>query len=115
MADFDLSKFLDSGKETAMSSDVGTEAFKAPEYYLQDNGRIVYHRNVDIFSAALTFLAMAQFTESSKERMQPQIENFSSTVEKTIGQYLADKNYGVVTTTSSKKTSRKTTALCQES
>ncbi len=60
LTDFGLSKFLDPEDETsAMSSDVGTFVFKAPEYWKTDiNGKLKYKRSVDIFATGLTFLAM---------------------------------------------------------
>ena len=44
-----------------MSSNVGTLSFKAPEFWDQKPGnKIIYHRNVDVYSAGLTFTAMLQ-------------------------------------------------------
>ena len=62
LGDFGLSKILDPDDMTsAMSSNVGTLVFKAPEFW--DNGpddRVRYHRNVDVYAAGLTFTAMLQ-------------------------------------------------------
>ena len=62
LGDFGLSKFLDPDDMTsAMSSNVGTLVFKAPEFWdRQPNNRIKYHRSVDVYAAALTFAAMLQ-------------------------------------------------------
>ena len=62
MADFDVSKFLGDVYDTSrMSSNVGTTAFKAPEFFLiNDQRKISYHRKVDIYSAGLTYLALIQ-------------------------------------------------------
>ena len=62
MTDFDLSKFLSDVYDTSrMSSNVGTPAFKAPEFFLRnDQRKISYHRKVDIYSAGLTYLALIQ-------------------------------------------------------
>ena len=62
VGDFGLSKFLDPNDMTsAMSSNVGTLAFKAPEFWdRKPNDRIKYHRSVDIYAAGLTFAAMLQ-------------------------------------------------------
>ena len=61
LTDFDLSKFLDPDDETSvMSSNVGTNAFKAPEFFNRVDGKLRYHRNVDIYAAGLIFLAMIQ-------------------------------------------------------
>ena len=50
LADFDVSKSLDPAVETSlMTSNVGTLAFKAPEFFQRTSpGKIEYHRNVDI-------------------------------------------------------------------
>ncbi len=60
--DFDLSKFFDDPISTSlMTSNVGTQAFKAPEFFQRNpEGKINYHRNVDIFAMGLTFLGMIQ-------------------------------------------------------
>ena len=75
LADFDLCKCLDPEVETSlMTSNVGTLAFKAPEFFQRTSpGKIEYHRNVDIFAAGLTFLAILQ-VEEEKKMLIPQIE-----------------------------------------
>ena len=63
LADFDVSKCLDPEVETSLmtTSKVGTLAFKAPEFFQRTrSGKIEYHRNVDIYAAGLTFLAILQ-------------------------------------------------------
>ena len=62
LTDFDLSKFFDDPISTSlMTSNVGTAAFKAPEFFQRNpKGKINYHRNVDIFAMGLTFLGMIQ-------------------------------------------------------
>ncbi len=62
LTDFDCSKFLNEDYSTSrMSSNVGTQAFKAPEFYFRtDEHKLEYHRNVDIYAMGLTFLAMIQ-------------------------------------------------------
>ncbi len=62
LTDFDLSKFFDDPISTSlMTSNVGTQAFKAPEFFQRTpHGKINYHRNVDIFAMGLTFLGMIQ-------------------------------------------------------
>ena len=62
LGDFGLSKILDPDDMTsAMSSNVGTLAFKAPEFWDQKPGnKVRYHRNVDVYAAGLTFAAMLQ-------------------------------------------------------
>ena len=50
-----------------MTSNVGTLAFKAPEFFQRTSpGKIEYHRNVDIYAAGLTFLAMLQAKAKDK-------------------------------------------------
>ena len=62
LGDFGLSKFLDPNDMTsAMSSNVSTQWFKAPEFWdRKPNDRVKYHRNVDVYAAGLTFTAMLQ-------------------------------------------------------
>ena len=62
LTDFDFSKFLEDDCDTSlMTTNVGTPAFKAPEFFLRtDERKIQYHRNVDIYALGLTFLAMVQ-------------------------------------------------------
>ncbi len=62
LTDFDCSKFLQEPYSTSvMTSNVGTLAFKAPEFYIRtDGGQLNYHRNVDVYAMGLTFLAMIQ-------------------------------------------------------
>ena len=46
---------------SAMSSNVGTLTFKAPEFWdMKPNDRVRYHYNVDVYAAGLTFTAMLQ-------------------------------------------------------
>ena len=75
LADFDVSKCLDPEIETSlMTSNVGTLAFKAPEFFQRTSpGKIEYHRNVDIYAAGLTFLAILQ-AEKGKKMLIPHIE-----------------------------------------
>ena len=75
LTDFDVSKCLDSDVETSlMTSNVGTLAFKAPEFFQRTSaGKIEYHRNVDIYAAGLTFLAILQ-AEKEHKMLIPHIE-----------------------------------------
>ena len=70
LTDFGLSKYLDpTGETSAMSSDVGTLLFKAPEYFVpRQHMRLRYHRSVDIYAAGLTFLAMLEAKEGKRLR-----------------------------------------------
>ena len=94
MADFDVSKCLDLEVETSlMTSNVGTLAFKAPEFFQRTSpGNIEYHRNVDIYAAGLTFLAILQ-GEKGKKMLIPQIETPRDDSEfyvQSIGQLIAE-------------------------
>ena len=75
LTDFDVTKCLDPAVETSlMTSNVGTLAFKAPEFFKRiSTGKIEYHRNVDIYAAGLTFLAILQ-AEKGKKMLIPHIE-----------------------------------------
>ena len=73
LGDFAVSKYIEEGQHSTMSSDVGTAAFKAPEFWQRDrDGRLHYKRSVDVFAAGLVFLAMLQ-TDTEK-KMAPGIE-----------------------------------------
>ncbi len=63
ISDFNLSKYLDPDDLTSgMTSDVGSLAFRAPEFFNRNlDGKIRYHRNVDTFACGLTFLSMLQY------------------------------------------------------
>ena len=75
LGDFGLSKTLDPDDITsAMSSNVGTLAFKAPEFWNREsNGKVRYHRSVDVYAAGLTFTAMLQ-TISGVQSLVPKVE-----------------------------------------
>ena len=95
LADFDVSKCLDPEVETSlMTSNVGTLAFKAPEFFQRTSpGKIEYHRNVDIYAAGLTFLAILQSTKG-KKMLIPQIETPMEDSEfhaPSIGQLIAER------------------------
>ncbi len=70
LADFGLSKWLDTDKST-MSTDTGTQMFKAPEFW--GGKKIEYRNSIDIFAAGLTFLAMLQASDENR-RLSPKAE-----------------------------------------
>ena len=74
IADFGLCKFLDPlDTASSMSSNVGTQYYKAPEFWdPKSNDRVRYHKSIDIFAAGLTFLSMIQPLEDGL--MKPKIE-----------------------------------------
>ena len=95
LTDFDVSKCLDPEVETSlMTSNVGTLAFKAPEFFQRTSpGKIEYHRNVDIYAAGLTFLAILQ-AKKGKKMLIPQIETPMDDSElhaPSIGQLIAER------------------------
>ena len=95
LADFDVCKCLDPEVETSlMTSNVGTLAFKAPEFFQRTSpGKIEYHRNVDIYAAGLTFLAILQ-TERGKKMLIPRIEtpmDDSELFTDSIGRLIAER------------------------
>ena len=94
LTDFDLSKCLDPEIETSvMSSNVGTLAFKAPEFFNRIDGKIQYHRNVDIYASGLTFLALLQAISATR-KLVPRIEtplHNSELHAPSIGQLIAER------------------------
>ena len=85
LTDFDVSKCLDPEVETSlMTTNVGT---------LASPGKIEYHRNVDIYAAGLTFLAILQ-AEKGNKMLIPQIETPLDDTEihaPSIGQLIAER------------------------
>ncbi len=97
LSDFDCSKFFEEDYNSSlMSSNVGTQAFKAPEFYLRtDTNKLEYHRNVDVYAMGLTFLAMIQ----NHKFLIPKLETPNEAAEwhfpYTIGMLIAErKRYG---------------------
>ena len=75
LGDFGLSKLLDpDGVRSSMSSNVGTFAFRAPEFWDKKPpcGKISYHKNIDVYAAGLTFVAMIQFQPG--KHLAPRVE-----------------------------------------
>ena len=97
LTDFDLCKFFEESFETsAMSTNVGTLAFKAPEFFQRTpEGKLVYHRNVDVYAMGLTFLALLQTIKNKgAKQLKPQIETPQEDSEKfaySIGQLIAER------------------------
>ena len=94
LTDFDVSKCLDPDVETSvMSSNVGTLCFKAPEFFQRNiQGKISYHRNVDVYACGLTFLALLQ-ADPEKQMLIPRIETAKDYSERhlPIGQLIAER------------------------
>ena len=95
LTDFDVSKFFEEMFDTsAMSTNVGTLAFKAPEFFQRmPDGKLVYHRNVDCYAMGLTFLALLQANSKTKQ-LKPSIETPQDPSEKftlSIGQLIAER------------------------
>ena len=57
LTDFDLSKFLEEQYDTSvLTTDVDTKTYKAPEFWQRTaDGKLNYHRNVDVYAMGLTF------------------------------------------------------------
>ena len=92
ITDFDFSKFFEEPYDTSlMSTNDGTPAFKAPEFYFRNaEGKLQYHRNVDIYSLGLTFLSIIQ----SKEKLKPsriETPNTESELFEPIGRLIAER------------------------
>ena len=92
LTDFDLCKILPDGYETSlMTTNVGTDAFKAPEFFQRnEHKKLCYHRNVDIFALGLTYLALIQ----DSRNLLPQIETPDDDSEihsRSIGRLIAER------------------------
>ncbi len=77
ITDFGLCKYLDPDEITSrMSTNVGTPRFKAPEFWGGGGpgGKVIYHRNVDVYSIGLTFLAMIQQLPTPNGILVPKAE-----------------------------------------
>ena len=106
LTDFVVTKWLDPYIESSvMSSNVGTNSFKAPEFFMGNElTKINYHHNVDIYTAGLTFLAILQHKKGNSMLM-PRIETpqDDSDLYLPIGQLIAErikykvKELGIVT------------------
>ncbi len=68
ISDFGLAKCLDpEGDTSAMSTDVGTIIFKAPEFHRGGPRKdIQYHKSVDVYAEGLTFLVMINAKQGCK-------------------------------------------------
>ena len=68
----------------AMSSEVGTHWFKAPEFFNRGpDNKVRYHRNVDVYAVGLTFAAMLQAQSGSQ--LVPKVEGSLQDSETRIG------------------------------
>ena len=91
LTDFDFSKIFEENYGTSlMSTNVGTERFKAPEFYQRNEEmKIHYRKNVDIYALGLTYLAMIQ----ENKGLVPRIEtpNDDSELHAPIGRIIAER------------------------
>ena len=94
LTDFDVSKFFEEFETSTMSTDVGTLAFKAPEFFQRTpEGKLMYHRNVDCYAMGLTFLALLQANKDTKQ-LKPHIEtpqDYSENFTFSVGQLIAER------------------------
>ena len=83
IGDFGLCKCLDPhGNTSGMSTDVGAVMFKSPEFWQRDaEGKIRYHKYVDIFATGLTFLSMLQFVPGNPLKPKENTEDIDRDVE----------------------------------
>ena len=74
LADFGLCKILEDDESSTMHSNVGTNMFKAPEFWSRnpDDSKPAYGRSVDIYAAGLTFAAILQAKKG--KHLRPQAE-----------------------------------------
>ena len=74
LTDFGLAKFQRPDAESSiMHSKLGTQNYMAPEFWnVKPDGTIEYHKSVDIYALALTFLAMLNARPG--ERLKPVAE-----------------------------------------
>ncbi len=65
LTDFGLAKFKEpEDTSSAMYTNLGTQMYMAPEFWdKHPDGRVRYHKSVDIFALGVTFLAIIQATE----------------------------------------------------
>ena len=81
IGDFGLVKILDADALTsAMTSNVGTRQFKAPEFWKDP---IRYHRSADIYAVGLTFTAVLQNTTPQRS-LVPKAEGSLEQSEKNL-------------------------------
>ncbi len=84
IADYGLSK-PSTTEATSMNSDVGTKAFKAPQFWdLNTDGTRRYHMAADIFATGLTYLALLQFENNTDKHLIPMIEGSIDHYEATL-------------------------------
>ena len=80
LSDFDLSKFIGSEEASFMSSNIGTAAFMAPEFWnVATSENLEYTRSVDIFATGLVYLSMLQAQQDCT--LKPSLEDDAATDE----------------------------------
>ncbi len=91
LTDFDLSKHLEEGYVTSlMTTDVGTREYKAPEFWFPGLDRkMKYHRNIDVYSTGLTFLAMIQGENPLRPCIETPVE--PSELHAPVGQSISER------------------------
>ena len=78
IADFDLSRHIDTGFEThEMHSSFGTFAFRPPEFWKGRKGNRKYGTNVDVYATGLIFLAITQHKQPDHDADAPPEEKQS--------------------------------------
>ncbi len=74
LTDFGLAKFHSPKAEcTEMTTNLGTQIYKAPEFWdMDDERKIHYHKNVDVYALALTYLTL--ITAEKGKGLRPHAE-----------------------------------------
>ncbi len=61
LTDFGLAKFIpQDAKSSVMHTKIGTHTYMAPEFWDFKDGKIEYHKNIDVYATGLAFLAILQ-------------------------------------------------------
>ena len=80
LSDFDLSKFIGPEEVSIMSSNIGTAAFMAPEFWNVTKGEnLEYTRSVDVFATGLVYLSILQAQQDCN--LKPSVEDDAATDE----------------------------------
>ena len=92
LTDFDFSKIFEENYGTSlMSTNVGTDRFKSPEFFYQRNEemKIHYRKDVDTYALGLTYLAMIQENKGLVPRIETPKDD--SELHAPIGRIIAER------------------------
>lgn len=86
LSDFDLSKFIGPEEVSLMSSNIGTAAFMAPEFWNVTTGEnLEYTRSVDVFATGLVYLSILQAQQDCI--LKPSMED-DAAIDEEKGQFI---------------------------